>query len=81
MNALIAPHAVLAPTQLDYLSVAGLALLMETVEEVRDYDNPNPSYGPETWQRLQAVRAAWDPENVFAAGHAISLPARERPAG
>ena len=44
MNALIAADAVLVPTQLDYLSVAGLALLMETVEEVRDYDNPTLRY-------------------------------------
>ena len=44
MNALIAADAVLVPTQLDYLSVAGLALLMDTVEEVRDYDNPTLRY-------------------------------------
>jgi chromosome partitioning protein len=44
MNALVAADAVLVPTQLDYLSVAGLALLMETVEEVRDYDNPTLRY-------------------------------------
>jgi chromosome partitioning protein len=44
MNALIAADAVLVPTQLDYLSVAGLALLMETVDEVRDYDNPQLRY-------------------------------------
>jgi chromosome partitioning protein len=40
MNALVAADAVLVPTQLDFLSVAGLALLMETVDEVREYDNP-----------------------------------------
>ena len=34
----------LVPTQLDFLSVAGLALLMETVEEVREYDNPTLRY-------------------------------------
>jgi len=44
MNALIAADAVLVPTQLDFLSVAGLALLMETVEEVREYDNPRLRY-------------------------------------
>ncbi len=44
MNALVAAEAVLVPTQLDFLSVAGLALLMETVEEVREYDNPRLRY-------------------------------------
>jgi chromosome partitioning protein len=44
MNALVAADAVLVPTQLDFLSVAGLALLMETVEEVREYDNPRLRY-------------------------------------
>jgi cellulose biosynthesis protein BcsQ len=37
MNALVAARSVLVPTQLDFLSVAGLAVLMETVEEVREY--------------------------------------------
>src|SRR3954449_2710502 len=40
MNALVAAGSVLVPTQLDFLSVAGLAVLMETMEEVREYDNP-----------------------------------------
>ena len=44
MNALVAAEAVLVPTQLDFLSVAGLALLMETVEEVSEYDNPRLRY-------------------------------------
>jgi chromosome partitioning protein len=44
MNALVAADAVLVPTQLDFLSVAGLAVLMETVEEVREYDNPTLRY-------------------------------------
>jgi chromosome partitioning protein len=44
MNALVAAGSVLVPTQLDYLSVAGLAVLMETVEEVRAYDNPALRY-------------------------------------
>jgi FAD/FMN-containing dehydrogenase len=29
------------------------------------------SYGAEVWERLRAIRAAWDPEGVLAAGHAI----------
>jgi FAD/FMN-containing dehydrogenase len=29
------------------------------------------SYGAEAWERLRAVRAAWDPDGVLAAGHAI----------
>ena len=44
MNALVAADSVLVPTQLDFLSVAGLAVLMETVEEVREYDNPGLRY-------------------------------------
>src|SRR4051794_3397738 len=40
MNALVAADSVLVPTQLDFLSVAGLAVLMETVDEVRGHDNP-----------------------------------------
>jgi chromosome partitioning protein len=44
MNALVAAGSVLVPTQLDYLSVAGLAVLMQTVEEVRAYDNPAVRY-------------------------------------
>ena len=44
MNALVAAGSVLVPTQLDFLSVAGLAVLTETVEEVREYDNPGLRY-------------------------------------
>jgi chromosome partitioning protein len=44
MNALVAASHVLVPTPLDYLSVAGLAVLTETVEEVREYDNPELRY-------------------------------------
>lgn len=44
MNALVAAESVLVPTQLDFLSVAGLAVLMQTVEEVREYDNPSLRY-------------------------------------
>jgi chromosome partitioning protein len=44
MNALVAADSVLVPTQLDFLSVAGLAVLMQTVEEVREYDNPTLRY-------------------------------------
>jgi chromosome partitioning protein len=44
MNALVAATHVLVPTPLDFLSVAGLAVLMETVEEVRAYDNPGLRY-------------------------------------
>ena len=44
MNALVAASRVLVPTPLDFLSVAGLAVLMETVEEVREYDNPELRY-------------------------------------
>jgi chromosome partitioning protein len=44
MNALVAADSVLVPTQLDFLSVAGLAVLMQTVDEVREYDNPRLRY-------------------------------------
>jgi chromosome partitioning protein len=44
MNALVAADSVLVPTQLDFLSVAGLAVLTDTVEEVREYDNPGLRY-------------------------------------
>jgi chromosome partitioning protein len=44
MNALVAAGSVLVPTQLDFLSVAGLAVLMQTVDEVREYDNPALRY-------------------------------------
>ena len=32
------------------------------------------SYGPAVWERLQAIRAWWDPDDVFSGGHAIPLP-------
>jgi chromosome partitioning protein len=44
MNALVAAGSLLVPTQLDLLSVAGLAVLCETIEEVRVYDNPGLRY-------------------------------------
>jgi hypothetical protein len=34
------------------------------------------SYGPAVWERLRAIRGQWDPDGVFAAGHAIPLPAQ-----
>src|SRR3954452_10644171 len=60
MNALVAADSVLVPTQLDFLSVAGLAVLMETVEEVREYDNPLLRYlgivGTQAYQRTRHAR-------------------------
>jgi chromosome partitioning protein len=44
MNALVAAGSLLVPTQLDFLSVAGLAVLMQTVDEIREYDNPALRY-------------------------------------
>jgi len=44
MNALVAAGSVLVPTQLDFLSVAGLAVLTQTIDEVREYDNPGLRY-------------------------------------
>jgi hypothetical protein len=31
------------------------------------------SYGPAVWDRLRAIRAAWDPDDVLSGGHAIPL--------
>lgn len=60
MNALVAASHVLVPTPLDYLSVAGLAMLTETVEEVREYDNPELRYlgivGTQVDQRTRHTR-------------------------
>jgi FAD/FMN-containing dehydrogenase len=32
------------------------------------------AYGPAVWERLQAIRSWWDPDDVFAGGHAVALP-------
>jgi FAD/FMN-containing dehydrogenase len=40
----------------------------------RDPDRLRASYGNDVWDRLQAVRAWWDPDDVFSGGHAITLP-------
>ena len=64
MNALVAADSVLVPTQLDFLSVAGLAVLMETVEEVREYDNPALRYlgivGTQADERTRHAREVRD---------------------
>jgi chromosome partitioning protein len=64
MNALVAAGTVLVPTQLDFLSVAGLAVLGETVEEVREYDNPELRYlgivGTQTDERTRHAREIRD---------------------
>jgi len=39
-----------------------------------DPERLQAAYSPAVWARLRAVRAAWDPDGVFAAGHAIPLP-------
>ena len=44
MNALVAASHVLVPTPLDFLSVAGLAVLTRTIEEVREYEHPELRY-------------------------------------
>src|SRR4051812_2038185 len=73
MNALVAAGSVLVPTQLDFLSVAGLAVLMETVEEVREYDNPGLRYlgivgtqADERTRHAREIRAQL--EQLFGAG-------------
>jgi FAD/FMN-containing dehydrogenase len=40
----------------------------------QDADRLRHAYGPAIWQRLQAIRSWWDPDDVFAGGHAITLP-------
>jgi chromosome partitioning protein len=72
MNALVAAGSVLVPTQLDFLSVAGLAVLMETVEEVREYDNPGLRYlgivGTQADERTRHAREIRDQlEQLFGA--------------
>jgi chromosome partitioning protein len=72
MNALVAAGSVLVPTQLDYLSVAGLAVLMQTVEEVRAYDNPALRYlgivGTQVDARTRHARVVRDQlEQLFGA--------------
>jgi FAD/FMN-containing dehydrogenase len=36
------------------------------------------AYHPETWERLRAIKGAWDPTNCFAANQNIPPPARTR---
>jgi chromosome partitioning protein len=64
MNALVAADSVLVPTQLDFLSVAGLAVLMDTVEEIREYDNQRLRYlgivGTQTDERTRHAREIRD---------------------
>jgi chromosome partitioning protein len=72
MNALVAAGSVLVPTPLDYLSVAGLAVLMQTVEEVREYDNPSLRYlgivGTQVDTRTRHTREVRDQlERLFGA--------------
>ena len=40
----------------------------------RDPSRLRAAYGTNVWERLHAVRACWDPDDVFSAGHAITLP-------
>lgn len=74
MNALVAAGSVLVPTQLDFLSVAGLAMLMETVEEVREYDNPGLRYlgivGTQTDERTRHAREIRDQLEQLFGEHA-----------
>ena len=38
-----------------------------------DPERLRAAYAPAVFERLRAIRAAWDPGDVFAAGHAIPL--------
>ena len=85
MNALVAADSVLVPTQLDYLSVAGLAVLMQTVEEVREYDNPRLRYlgivGTQVDERTRHAREVREQlEELFGAHAGGTLLARIDPA-
>jgi FAD/FMN-containing dehydrogenase len=42
---------------------------------VADPERLRAAYAPAVFERLQAIRAAWDPDDVLAAGHAIPVPA------
>jgi chromosome partitioning protein len=74
MNALVAADRVLVPTQLDFLSVAGLAVLMQTVEEVREYDNPALRYlgivGTQADERTRHAREVRDQLEQLFGEHA-----------
>jgi chromosome partitioning protein len=74
MNALVAAGSVLVPTQLDFLSVAGLAVLMETVEEIREYDNPALRYlgivGTQADERTRHAREIRDQLEQLFGPHA-----------
>jgi chromosome partitioning protein len=72
MNALVAADSVLVPTPLDFLSVAGLAVLMQTVDEIREYDNPRLRYlgivGTQVHARTRHAREVRDQlEQLFGA--------------
>jgi chromosome partitioning protein len=78
MNALVAADSVLVPTQLDLLSVAGLAVLTDTIEEVREYDNPGLAYlgivatqADERTRHAREVRAQLEQLFGAAAGGAL----------
>jgi hypothetical protein len=36
-----------------------------------DPDRLRAGYGEAVWERLRSIRAGWDPDDVFCAGHAI----------
>jgi FAD/FMN-containing dehydrogenase len=36
-------------------------------------DRLHASYGPAVWERLRAIRAAWDPDGLLSAGHAVPM--------
>ena len=40
----------------------------------RDPARLRAAYAPAAWERLRAIRADWDPDDAFGAGHAIPLP-------
>jgi FAD/FMN-containing dehydrogenase len=41
-----------------------------------DRERLRDAYAPAVFERLQAIRAEWDPDDVLSAGHAIPLPVR-----
>ena len=67
VNALTAAHGVLIPLECEFFALRGVALLVETIEKVRDRLNPRlevdgilaTMYDPRTLHAREVVRAWW----------------------
>ncbi len=59
VNALVAAHSVMIPMQCEYYALEGLTALLETIEKIRKYLNPN-------LQIEGLLRTMYDPRNNLA---------------